>query len=114
VFDPWLRGAERERGSALKPPSFPRRVVHTREREGGRVVEGPWARARGPRARDDDEDGEGPWPPMVLLRGLCSYLCAGAPIRVGTAGGGGEPIGAACVMGRRTLSLLQRPELRPP
>jgi len=104
VFDPWLE-------RALKPPSFPRRVVHTRERE--RVVEGPWARARGPRARDD-EDGEGPWPPMVLLRGLCSYLCAGAPIRVGTAGGGGEPIGAACVMGRRTLSLLQRPELRPP
>ena len=36
---------ERERESALKPPSFPRRVVHTRERE--RVVEGPWA--RGPR-----------------------------------------------------------------
>ena len=78
------------------------------------------ARARRPRAWDDEDGGgHGHWPmaPMVLLHGLCSNLCARALIRVGMAGGGGEPIRAvaACMprspsvmigMVQRTLSLL--------
>jgi hypothetical protein len=65
VFDPWLRAErererarERERESTKAAVLSPACRTHQGERE--RVVEGPWARARGPRARDD-EDG-GPWP----------------------------------------------------
>lgn len=84
AFDPRARSTK---AAVLSPACG----THRREREGREVVDHPWARGPSQSAGMMMRTTEGrataaPWSSCAL----CSYLCAGPPIRVGA--DGGEPI----------------------